>query len=187
MRVAGQGFGVQAPARALDQFDEALDALARPGLEGRRHRRVLHDGEDRSTLRSWLARQQALHRDVAQPARRHVGDAQQADVVVRIEQGLQVGQEIADLAPVEEALAADEVIAHAGLAQGGFQRARLGVGAEENGLVRPGRALGQPGVFDLLDDGARLLLVVGEGVQRDLRRRRPSATRASCRGGGRCA
>ena len=138
-------------------------------------------------LRSWLARQQALHRHVAQPARRDIGDAQQADVVVRIEQGLEVGEEIADLAPVEEALAADEVVAHAGLAQGGFQRARLGVGAEEDRLVRPRHALGQPGVFDLLGDGPRLLLVVGKGVQRDLRALALSATRASCRGGGRCA
>ena len=106
-------------------------------------------------------RQQALHRDVAQPARRDVGDAQQADVVVRVEQDLEVGEEIADLAPVEEALAADEVIAHAGLAQGGFQRARLGIGAEEDRLVRPRHALRQPRIFNLLGDSPRFLLVVG--------------------------
>ena len=120
-------------------------------------------------LRSWLARQQALHGHVAQPARRDIRDAQQADVVVRIDQGLEVSEEIADLAPVEEALAANEVVAHAGLAQGGFQRAGLGVGAKEDRLVRPGHALRQPRVFDLLGDGPGLLLVVGEGVQRDLR------------------
>ena len=159
---------MQPPARALDEFDKAFDALARPGLEGRRHRRVLHHGEHRAF--AFVARrQQALHRHVAQPPRRDVGNAQQADVVVRVEQGLEVSQEIADLAPVEEALAANEVIAHAGLAQGGFQRAGLGVGAEEDRLVGPGRALSQPRIFDLLGDGPRLLLVVGKGVQRDLR------------------
>ena len=59
------------------------------------------------------------------------------------------------------------MIADAGLAQGGFQRARLLVGAEEDGLVAPGNAARQAGVFDLLGGAARLLLVVGEGVEED--------------------
>ena len=69
--------------------------------------------------------EQAFHRHVAQAARGHVGDAQQADVVVRIDEHLEVGEEILDLAPVKITLAADQMIADAGLAQRGFQRARL--------------------------------------------------------------
>ena len=177
---------MQASARALEELDEALDALAGLGLEGGRHRRVLHDGED-GAFAFVAGAQQALHGDIAQPARRDVGDAQQADVVVGIEQDLEVSQEVADLAAVEEALAANEVVTHAGLAQGGFQRARLGVGAKEDRLVRPGHALSQTRVFDLLGNGAGFLLVVGEGVQGDLRPIPFLGPELSCRGGGRCA
>ena len=138
-------------------------------------------------LRSWLA---ASRRSMVTSLRPRAGTLAMRSRLtssLRVEEGLEVGEEIADLAAVEEALAADQVVAHAGLAQGGFQRARLGVGAEQDRLVRPRHALGQPRVFDLLDDGPRLLLVVGKGVQGDLRPVALSATRASCRGGGRCA
>ena len=110
--------------------------------------------------------EEPFHRHIAQAARRNVGDAQQADVIVRIDERLHVGQEILDLAPVKIALAADQMIADAGLAQGHFQRARLLVGAEQNGLVAPGNPARQPGEFDFLGGGLRLLLVVGKGVQR---------------------
>ena len=86
-----------------------------------------------------------------------------------IEKGLQVGKEITNLAAIEEALAANEVVADPGLAQGGFQGPGLGVGAEENGLIGPGNSPGQSIIVDQLDDGARFLFVVGEGVEGDLR------------------
>ena len=86
-------------------------------------------------FRSWLAAKQPLHGDIAQSPRGHIGNPQQADVIVRVEKTLQIGQHIPNLAPVKEALAADQMIADVGLAQGGFQRTRLRVGAEENCLL----------------------------------------------------
>ena len=111
--------------------------------------------------------QQTFHRDVTQTARRDIGDAQQADVVVRVDERLQVSQEILDLAPVKIALAAHDMVANARLAQGGFQRARLLVGAEKNGLIPPGHALRETGKLDDFRRAPRLLLVGTEGMQRD--------------------
>ena len=51
---------------------------------------------------------------------------------------------------------------------------------------RHGDAAGQAGVFDLLGGVARLLLVVGKGVQEDFRARAFLRTRAAWGGGGRC-
>ena len=113
--------------------------------------------------------QQTLHCHIAEAPRGDIRDPQEADVVIRIKQGLEVCEEIADLAPVEKALAANEVIAHTGLAQRCFKRPGLSVGAKEDRLVRPGRALSQPRIFDLLGDSPRLFLVGCERMQCDLR------------------
>ena len=59
------------------------------------------------------------------------------------------------------------MIAHAGLPEGGFESAGLHVGAKENRLVLPRHAAGEPGVFDLLNDGAGFGFVVGKRVQSD--------------------
>ena len=75
--------------------NKRLDALARLGLKGHLHRRIFHRGEH-GALALVARGQQAFHGHVAQPARRHVGNAQQADVVVRIDEDLQVGEKIAD-------------------------------------------------------------------------------------------
>jgi len=83
---------------------------------------------------------------------RHIGDAQQADIVLRVEKSFQIGQEIAHFAPVEKALAANQVIPNAGLTQGRFQRPGLGIGAKEDRVIGPRRAPRQARVFDLLDD-----------------------------------
>ena len=90
---------------------------------------VFHGREDRA-IALLAGLQEAFHRHVAQAARRDIGDAQQADVIVRVDEHFQKGQEILDLAPVKITLSADEMIAHAGLAQRGFQRARLLIGAK---------------------------------------------------------
>ena len=132
------------------------------------HQRIFHGGED-GAFPLVAGAEQPFHRHVAQAARGHVGDAQQADVVVRIQEHFQVGEEILDFAPVKIALAADQMIAHAGRAQRGFQRARLLVGAEQNRAVPPRDAVRQPLEFDLRHHFARLVLVAGIGLQLDFR------------------
>ena len=54
--------------------------------------------------------QKLLHRGVAQAARRHVRDAQQTGIIVRIKKQFEVGNEVADFFAVEKTLATDEVI-----------------------------------------------------------------------------
>src|SRR6185437_13284451 len=87
--------------------------------------------------------------------------------VVRIEERLEIGEEIADFAPVKKALPADEMITHAGGAQGGFERTRLLVGAEQNRVAAPRNAPGEARVIDLLHYRARFLFIVIESVQND--------------------
>ena len=146
--MAGPETALQLPRVRSTNSTNASMLSRGPGLEGRRHRGVFHHGED-GAFPLVACAEQAFHRHVAQAARGNIGDAQQADVVVRVQETLEVSEEILDLAPVEKALTADEMITHAGLAQRGFQRTRLLVGAEENRAVRPGHALRQPLVFDL--------------------------------------
>ena len=74
--------------------------------------------------------QERFHPRLAQAASRHVGDAQEADIVVGVEEHFQVGEQIAHFAPIKEALPANEVITDAGLAQSGFQRTRLDISAK---------------------------------------------------------
>ena len=112
--------------------------------------------------------QQTFHRHIAQPARRHVGDPQQAHVVIWIHERFQIRQKVAHLAPVEKTLCADQMIAHARLTQRCFQRARLCVGPKQDRLVRPRNTPSQPREINLLDNGPRFLLVVCETLQNDL-------------------
>ena len=51
--------------------------------------------------------EQPFHNPVAQPACRHIGDAQQANVIVRVQKRFQKRKHIAYLAAVEEALPAN--------------------------------------------------------------------------------
>ena len=59
------------------------------------------------------------------------------------------------------------MIADAGLAQGHFQRTRLLVGAEQDGLVAPGDLARQPRKLDFLGGGFGLGFVVGKSAQDD--------------------
>ena len=137
VRVVREALGVQESARAFDEVRRKLSMLSRVlRLEGGRHRRVLHDGED-GHLRSWLAPRRRSMVTSLSPRAGTLAMRSRLTSSFGLIRGLEVGEEVADFAPVKEALAADEVVAHAGLAQGGFQRARLGVGAKENRLVRP--------------------------------------------------
>ena len=76
-----------------------------------------------------LNRLERLHHALADAARRHVDDAPQADVVVRIEHQPQVGERVLDFLALVEPDAADDLVGDAGAAQRVFDRARLRVGA----------------------------------------------------------
>ena len=157
---------LQLALHALDKFHKRLDAFARVGLERRRDQRIFHGGEN-GAFPVVARAEEPFHRDVAQAARGGVGDAQQADVVVRIDENFQVGEEILDLASVKKTLSADEMIADIGRAQRGFQRARLLVRAEQDRTILPGNPIREPLKLNRRHDFARLVLVVAKSVQQD--------------------
>ena len=87
----------------------------------------------RSVVAVELDRLERLHHALADAARRHVDDAAQADVVVRVEDQPQVGERVLDFLALVEPDAADDLVGDAGPPQRVFDRARLGVGAVEDG------------------------------------------------------
>jgi hypothetical protein len=107
----------------------------------------------------------AVHRGVADVARRDVDDPLEVDVAGGVDQEAQVRQEIFDLSALEEAQAAVHGITHAVVAEHLLDDPRLGVGAVKNGDLR-GRGVVVAGevVLDRADDGAGLLDLV---VERD--------------------
>ena len=151
---------------AFNEFDEGFDALAGFGLERGGHGGVFHRGED-GTFAFMARAKQSFHRHIAQAARGHVRDAQQIDVVVRIDKCFQVGEKIFDFAPVKKTLSADQMITHTCRAQRGFERTRLLVRAKENRLFLPWHAAGHARIFNLFHDRFRLGFVIGKGVQDD--------------------
>ena len=78
-----------------------------------------------------------MHGLGAQSTCGNIGDPQQADVVVRVDQNLEKSQDILDLSTIEVTLAAHKSIGDFRLPQGCFQRSGLKIGAKENGLVIP--------------------------------------------------
>ena len=68
----------------------------------------------------------------ADAARRHVDDAAQADVVVRIDQQLEIGERVLDFLALVEAHAADDAVGEARAHQRVFDDARLRVRAIEH-------------------------------------------------------
>ncbi len=105
---------------------------------------------------------EGVHHALADAARRHVDDAPQRHVVVRVQHQLQIGERVLDLAAFVEAGAAEHLIRDAGRAQAVFHRARLRVGAVEDG--------GRGGVVGLnrlahdLDDEVGLVEFVGAAI-----------------------
>ena len=57
------------------------------------------------------------------------------------------------------------MIAHLGLAQGGFQRTRLHIGTEQNGVILPRNAFGHPMKLNLVHNRGGLFLFIGERLQ----------------------
>ena len=134
------------------------DDFLEPGGEERR--RVRENGIRADRL-------EGVHHPLADAARRHVDHAPQADVVVRVDDQLQVGERVLDLLALVEPDAADDLVGHRLAHQRVFDRAGLRVGAIEHGdhridVVRPG-LLDRPG-----DEVGLLELVVAAEVD-DLR------------------
>ena len=86
--------------------------------DGEQGRRVRGDGIRVDPL-------ERFHDPFADPARRHVDDPAQADVVVRIDDQLEVRQRVLDFLPFVEADAADHLVRHALAHERVFNRARL--------------------------------------------------------------
>ena len=76
--------------------------------------------------------QQVLDRFVTDAARRRVDDARQIGVARRVDGQAQITEQIFDFGALEELHAADDLVRHVALAQGFFERARLGVHAVKN-------------------------------------------------------
>ena len=89
--------------------------------------------KQRRQLRRRRQRLEAVEHSLADPPRRHVDDAAQADIVVRIDDDLQVRQRVLDLAPLVESHAADDAVRHARAHQRIFYRARLRIRAVQDG------------------------------------------------------
>ena len=139
--------------RALDEFDKCLDASCAVLAGNVAVTSGFFMAAKTEPCRSWLA---ASRRSIVTSLKPRAGVLAMRSRLMSscgLMKRLEVSEEIPDLAPVKEALAADEVIAHPGLAQGGFQGTGLGVGAEQDRLVAPGDAVGQARVFNLFDDG----------------------------------
>ena len=132
---------MQLPLHALNEFHKGLDTFPGGLLKRGCDQRIFHGGENRA-FAVMAGTEQTFHRHIAQSARGHIRDAQQADVVVRIQKRFQIGDEILDFAPVEKALSANQVIANAGGAQGGFEGAGLLIRAEQDGAILPGDPVG---------------------------------------------
>ena len=105
-------------------------------------------------------RQQAFHGHVAPAARRHIGNTQQAGVVVWINHGFHVGEKIPYLAPIKKALAADQIISHLRLAQRRLQRPGLDVRAKENGVFLPRNPFAHTVEFNLPHNRLGLLFLI---------------------------
>ncbi|MDB6054096.1 MAG: hypothetical protein JWN25_1619 [Verrucomicrobiales bacterium] len=70
---------------------------------------MAHGGVDRgAALVTGL--DEAFHGDITQAPGGNVGDAEEANVIMRIDEHFEEGEEVLDFAPVKEALTANEVI-----------------------------------------------------------------------------
>ena len=145
-----------------DQGDERLDGMAGFGGDRVGEIRVAECLPDRLVV--FAAPLGGEHGGrLADAAVGRVEDAQQRDVGVGRDQQLGVGQHVAHLAAVVEALGADHPIGDLALAQREFEFAALAVGAEQHREILPLAAHGALAGHDFLGDELRLLVVAGHG------------------------
>ena len=131
------------------------------------HDRVFHRSEN-GAFTFLAGGQEPFHRDVAQAARGHVGDSQQAHVVMRIEERLEIGDEILESrAGRKSSDRQSDGSARSACRERGFQRRATGDWCGTRIACSPHVALWVvPGIFNLFDHSARLRFIVGESVQR---------------------
>jgi hypothetical protein len=146
----------EASAQLVDQDQERLGTRPRRSLQSPR------GGEcpQRLERQRRCLRLEARFQYVAEAAARRVPDAPERDAIGGIGRQPQVREQILDLAPGIEGNPADDLVAHAVLAQFGLQGTRLRIGAvEHRALVEPAAAadaLRQEGTYC-----ARLVGLVG--------------------------
>ena len=102
-----------------------------------------------------------VERLAADAARRRVHRALEGGVVGAVGEQAQVGQRVLDFHALEEALAAVHAVRQAGLHQLFFDRARLGVGAVQHGVVAGAAAVADPGLHAVDDEAGFVHFVVG--------------------------
>ena len=114
-------------------------------------------------------RDQPPDRRVADAAPRHVEDAAQRHLVAGVGDGTQIGEHVADLAPVEETGPADHRVGDAPVGERRLERPALGVGPVEDGDVAVADALARERrVAISLVTNDRLVAVVAGSVAPDL-------------------
>ncbi|MEZ5978716.1 MAG: hypothetical protein R3F34_10900 [Planctomycetota bacterium] len=172
-----------AVAHALHQFAHGLaevfvahaslplrERLDEGSARARRGLRHALDAVEEGLLHALPARtgRHLLERRVADAARRAVRDAQEADVVVRVRGGAQVGEDVADLLAIEERRSADEHVRDAAQAQLALEHARLLRRAEEDREVAVGELRVLHALLDAVADRVGLGRVVRrrEGLER---------------------
>ncbi len=142
-------------ARAEDELMEIGNRGLGPVDEPLLKFHVAHDAVDRFAL-SVADPQKPLHGDIRETARRRIGDSQQAHIVVRVDERLEVCQKILNLAAVEKALSADQVVFNPLPAKRCLDGTRLLIGAEEDRLFFPGDVPGHSGQLDKFHDALGL-------------------------------
>ena len=110
---------------------------------------------------------QAPHGRLADAAARHVDDAAQRHLVTRVGDGAEIGEHVADLAPVEKTGPPDHRVGDPTIGQRRLQGAALGVRAVEHGDVAIADALVAVEGGDLTCDERGLVAVVAGTVAAD--------------------
>jgi hypothetical protein len=146
------------------QLVEHGDEIGDPAPLARAEPWDLAGAAQRLAERDLLLAGEALHRPLgglADAAPRHVQHPPQADGVERVHNGLEVGQQVLDLAAVVELDAADDLVRQAGFDENLFQDTGLGVGPVEDHHLAVAVALLAEALDLLGHEGGLVVLVLG--------------------------
>ena len=170
-------------AIALERLEEVGEPVVRGGGEGLLGERAAA-GRERRLAVLHGEREDRVDRALAHAARRAVDDAHERGLVLRVGEQPDVGEDVADLLAVEEALPADEHVRDALAAQLRLERPGLLLGAVQDGDVAVRRDAGTHAVAQVGDDEVRLLQLVlaGDDLGRRARaERRPQGLAVAAR------